>query len=188
MILKGTLPLSTKRLNLRKIKSDDYKSAFENIYSNFKIAEATITKKHVSSSETKSLFEYYEREYVNLYTYRWIVELNETKDIIGIIEIVPTKYSLFDVYEIGYCISEKYWNKGYATEAINEVIKFMFEQIEVKVIYAESPEENKASQKVLEKSNMKYEGLIRNRMIGNDGKGINLKSYSITKEDYKESG
>ena len=186
MILKGTIPLSTKRLNLRKIKLVDYECAYKNIYSNSKIADETITKKHVSPLETKSLFEYYEIEYINLYTYRWIIEEKETEEVIGIVEIIPSKYSIFDVYEVGYCISEKSWNKGYATEALNEVIKFMFEEIDVNVIYAESPENNKASQKVLEKVNMKYEGLIRNRMTDNKGQKVNLKSYSIIKEQYQK--
>ena len=187
MILKGTCPLSTERLNLRRIELNDYKSAYENIFSNYKIADATITKKHVSPLETKSLFEYYEREYINLYTYRWIIEKKDTKEVIGIIEILPSKYSIFDVYEIGYCISEKDWNNGYATESIKEVIKFMFEETDINVIYAESPEKNKASQKVLEKVNMKYESILRNRMIDKSGNKISLKSYSITKEDYKKS-
>ena len=37
MILKGTCPLSTERLNLRRIELNDYKSAYENIFSNYKI-------------------------------------------------------------------------------------------------------------------------------------------------------
>ena len=58
MILKGTLPLSTKRLNLRRIKISDYKEAYNNWYNNSKIAELTISKKHLSPEATKILFEY----------------------------------------------------------------------------------------------------------------------------------
>lgn len=182
MILKGTLPLSTKRLKLRKIKVDDYKQAYSNWYNSSKVAELTLSKKHLSPQETKNLFEYYEREYINLYTYRWIIELKETKEIIGIIEGVQNNYTKYNVLELGFCIGEKYWNKGYATEAIIEVIKFLFEEIEVETIYAECLDNNKGSNRVLQKANMNYEGKLIGRLIDNKGNRVNLNSYSIQKE------
>ena len=181
MILKGTLPLSTKRLNLRRIKIADYKEAFNNWYNNSKVAELTISKKHLSSSETKILFEHYEREYINLYTYRWIIELKETKELIGMIEAATNNYTKYNVLELGFCIGEKYWNNGYATEAITEVIKFLFEEIEVETIYAECLEDNEISKKVLQKCNMKYEGTLIGRLTDNNKKRVNLNSYSIQK-------
>lgn len=184
MILKGTLPLESKRLRLRRLTIRDYEEAFEKIYSSVNIAKKISANRHISPYETKQLFENYEREYINLYTYRWIIELKDTKELVGIIELKPTKYSENDVYEIGYCISEDNWNKGYATESLKEVIKFLFEIIEINVISAELLDNNYASARVLEKVNMKYEGILRNRIIDRNGNKRNLKIYSISKEEY----
>lgn len=179
MKLLGTIPLETKRLNLKRITIDDYNEAFTNVFNNSNIAKNTLSKKHVNPIETKNLFEYYEREYINLYTYRWKIELKETNELIGMIEANQNNYTKYDVLELGFCIGENYWNKGYATEAINEVIKFLFDEIDTKTIYAECFENNEACNKVLKKVNMIYEGTLQGRIIDTIGKSININSYSI---------
>lgn len=57
--------------------------------------------------------------------------------------------------EIGYGFVEKYWNKGYATESVGELIKWAFQTGEVETIIAETLLENDSSIRVLEKLHMK---------------------------------
>ncbi|PGM91874.1 GNAT family N-acetyltransferase [Bacillus cereus] len=57
--------------------------------------------------------------------------------------------------EIGYGFIEKYWNKGYATESVDELIKWAFQTGEVDTIIAETLLENGSSIRVLEKLHMK---------------------------------
>ena len=73
---------------------------------------------------------------------------------------------------------------GYATEALKAVIKFLFEECEAEVIFADHLSNNPASGKVMEKSGMKYEGRLRGRMIDKEGKRNDLLSYSIIKDEY----
>ena len=90
----------------------------------------------------------------------------------------------YSVCEIGYCYGENYWGKGYATEALKAVIKYLFEECEASVVYAEFMHNNPASGEVMKKSGMKYEGRLLKRIIDKDGITNDLLSYSITSEEY----
>ncbi|ANC20055.1 GNAT family N-acetyltransferase [Bacillus cereus] len=57
--------------------------------------------------------------------------------------------------EIGYGFIEKYWNQGYATEAVRGLIDWAFKTGEVETIIAETLLDNYSSMRVLEKLHMK---------------------------------
>ena len=181
----GTKKLETERLILRKIKVEDAKVAFSNWCSNEKVAKYTLWEKHKNIEETKKLFKIWEEEYSDLKTFRWIVELKDSHDLIGTIDVPSKKYMDFGALEIGYCYSEKYWNKGYGTEALKAVIKYLFEECDADIIFAEHLEENPASGKVMQKCGMIFEGKLRGRIVDKDGIRNDLLYYSITKDEYK---
>ena len=63
--------------------------------------------------------------------------------------------------EIGFILKKSAWGKGYATEACKRLLKFAFEVSPLEEIVAVIDAENVASRKVLEKSGLIYEGLVR---------------------------
>jgi len=180
----GTKELETNRLILRRIKIEDAEAAYKNWCSHDIVCKYTLWDKHNSVEETKELYKIWVKDYENLDTYRWIVELKDTHELIGTIDVASKKYLRFDTCEIGYCYGEAYWNKGYGTEALKAVIKFLFEEAEAEVIFAEHSILNPGSGKVMQKSGMKYEGIQRGRIIDKDGIRNDIVSYSITKEEY----
>lgn len=86
--------------------------------------------------------------------------------------------------EIGYVISTKNWGKGYGTEVANAVISFGFEQMELERIQARCFIDNIASQRVMEKVGMTYEGTLRKAMFVK-GKFQDIKIYSILREEFE---
>ncbi len=58
-------------------------------------------------------------------------------------------------------IAEKDWGKGYATEALNAVVKFCFENTELQRLWTDVDVRNVGSCRVLEKGGFTREGLIR---------------------------
>ncbi|MBQ1813133.1 MAG: GNAT family N-acetyltransferase [Bacilli bacterium] len=180
----GTKRLETERLILRKMKLEDAEAAYNNWCSHDKVCKYTLWNKHKNVEETKELYKMWVKDYDNLDTYRWIVELKDTHEVIGTIDVVSKKYLKFGSCEIGYCYGDKYWNNGYATEALKAVIKFLFEEADAEVIYAEHSTLNPGSGKVMQKSGMKFEGVQRSRIVDNDNIRNDLASYSITKEEY----
>jgi RimJ/RimL family protein N-acetyltransferase len=63
--------------------------------------------------------------------------------------------------EIGYILKRSAWGKGYATEATDRLLKFAFEETPLEELVATTDPENTASQRVLEKCGLLYEGMRR---------------------------
>lgn len=55
--------------------------------------------------------------------------------------------------QLGYWLSEVFWNLGYTSEAIEPVITFGLEKLNLDLIYASTKSDNTGSIKVLEKNN-----------------------------------
>lgn len=179
----GTRKLETERLILRRINNNDYVDAYNNWCNSSNVSKYVLWDKHNNIEETKELYSKWVEDYNDNKTFRWIVELKDNSEVIGTID-VGKKFINYGTCEIGYCYGEKYWNNGYATEVLKEVIRFLFEECEADTIFAEHLVNNIASGKVMENANMKYEGRLRSRVIDNDGIRNDLDVYSITKEGY----
>lgn len=184
MKLIGTQTLETKNLILRRLEIKDYKEAYNSWYKDKEVAKYSLWDEHKSSEFTRKLFEIWYKEYQNLDVYRWLIVLKETDEIIGIIDSQLNKFEDYGAFELGYSISKKYWNNNYMTETIKRVIKFFMEDVEANVVYAECMSDNIASERVMQKSGMTKEGILKNRVITKENRINDLISYSITKEDY----
>jgi len=66
--------------------------------------------------------------------------------------------------EVGYWIGVPYWGKGYATEAGRAVIRYGFETLALRRIFASCLTSNAASGRVLKKLGMQYEGCQRSHI------------------------
>lgn len=76
-----------------------------------------------------------------------------------------------DVYagtaELGYWIGEPFWGKGIATKAVELIIKYGFEQLGYRRIYAGTYAFNTGSMKVLEKNGFEKEGVFKKAVMKN---------------------
>jgi len=76
-----------------------------------------------------------------------------------------------DVYrlsaELGYWIGEPYWGLGIATRAVELITAYGFSRLGLVRIYSGVFEFNSASQRVLEKSGFKLEGVFEKSVIKN---------------------
>jgi [ribosomal protein S5]-alanine N-acetyltransferase len=83
--------------------------------------------------------------------------------------------------EMGYYISEDFWNKGIATMAVKAICKYVFENTDIIRIFAEPFSDNQASCKVLEKAGFKFEGTLRSNAIKNN-KILDMNMYALVKD------
>lgn len=181
----GTKELETERLLLRRFVIDDAQKMYDNWASNPNVSKYVMWETHKDVNETKTLLEEWVKSYESNETYKWVAEIKDTKEIIGSIDVVSKKLLKYGACEIGYCYGEPFWNKGYGTECLKAVIKYLFEECDAEVIYAKHLTQNPGSGKVMQKSGLKYEGTLRNRYVDPDGIRNDLLSYSITKNEYK---
>lgn len=68
--------------------------------------------------------------------------------LLGIIEVMDFNQKV-DMVTIGYFLAEPYWGKGIAAQAIQLVVKYLFETAEVNRIQAEVMPFNERSKRVL---------------------------------------
>ena len=89
------------------------------------------------------------------------------------------------VQEIGYAIIPNERGKGYCTEAVKIAVDYLFLSRPLVRIQAHTNVKNKASQRVLEKTGFKKEGIIRKRIFIR-GRWRDEFLYSILREEWKE--
>ena len=85
--------------------------------------------------------------------------------------------------EIGYWLGKSFWNKGYVSEALQKVLKFGFEELNLNKIYASHFLHNPASGKVLEKNGFVYEGTLCQEIFKNN-QFLDIKRYGFLKENF----
>ena len=91
--------------------------------------------------------------------YHWAIEYEER--MIGTIRLTLERSATGTV---GYGFSESEWGKGFATEAVNEILRYGFEELNLARIQAWVFAINTASVRVLEKAGFKYEGTLRQKV------------------------
>jgi [ribosomal protein S5]-alanine N-acetyltransferase len=94
----------------------------------------------------------------------WLVINKDDNTIIGDIGF-KGKPDSENIVEVGYGIVPAAQNKGFATEAVNEILKWAFSSDSVKKVVAECLIDNISSIKVLEKLNMKRIGIKDNMYL-----------------------
>ena len=120
-----------------------------------------------------------------LYFFR--MEDKNTKEYIGEIGYTVTKETLFGkMVDIGYFTKEKYWGKGYTTEALKKVIEFAFEKDNVYRISTGCIKENKGSEKVMIKCGMIKEAEHKEYQL-HENKLKDRVEYRLLKYEWKET-
>lgn len=91
-----------------------------------------------------------------------------------------------DVYrnsaELGYWLAEPYWGQGIATRSVQAIVRYAFEELGLKRIYAGVFETNPASARVLEKAGFKLEGRLR-KHVTKGGRMLDLLMFGLLEED-----
>jgi RimJ/RimL family protein N-acetyltransferase len=153
--------ISTDRLRLRWLTIADVPALFE-IF-----GDPTVCR-YWSRSPFSDLAEAaaYHREIVDLFEsrslFQWGIAEIESDHVIG----TCTLANLSDAHhraEIGFALAHKAWGRGYVTEAINALITFGFETLNLHRIEADVDPRNLRSIAVLERAGFQREGYLRER-------------------------
>lgn len=130
---------------------------------------------HKTLSDTNECINIVLNKFENSQVAPWGIEYKENGKFIGTIDFVWWKPN-HKIAEIGFVISQEYWRNGLTTEAAKKVIRFGFEKMDLIRIRARCFVENIASARVMEKTGMSFEGIIRKGMFVK-GKHQELKMY-----------
>ncbi|MEM6697030.1 MAG: GNAT family N-acetyltransferase [Bacteroidota bacterium] len=133
--------------------------------------------------ETKGVIAPWIAEYQNaeIGNYVFAIRLQENQQFIGLFGLNLASQK-FNSGEVWYKLHPYYWRKGYATEALNRVLDFGFEELKLHRIQAGCAVENIGSIKVLEKVGMTREGRKRKILPLKSGWSDNY-HYAILETD-----
>lgn len=176
----GTVTIKTPRLLLRKFSSYDAENSYKNWASDPK------TVRHVDCSDFDSLESV--KDFISNIilsyddmTYCFAVENLETGDVMGSIQLININ-DYTRKCEVGFLLGSKYWRQGFMTEGLCAVFEFAFQVLDMHRIEGFCTPENLASEKLMRKCKMAYEGLLRKVILINDNY-YDGKLFAILKED-----
>ena len=100
----------------------------------------------------------------------WAMILKDAQQLIGSIGIVPDpKRENPQVRMLGYWLDEAHWGKGYMAEAVQAILNYGFNELQLSLITANCYPHNKRSQQVLERNGFIYEGVLHQAELTYNG-------------------
>ncbi len=179
----NNMKLETKRLVIRNPKLSDAKDITKNI-NNLNISKWLLVvpypyKLKDAVSWIKGLKKKTKDEI------RFVIELKENKEVIGGMGIHHIN-KFQGKCDIGYWLGEKYWRQGYGSEALNEILKLIFNKLKLRRVEVEVFAKNPSSGKLFSKFGAQKEGYKRKAVkCKADGKIKDAIMYGLLKEDWK---
>lgn len=87
--------------------------------------------------------------------------------------------------EIGYYVDPEHWGNGYATEAVELLVQYAFEERRLHTLHADIVARNEASARVLEKVGFETEG-VRREAAFVDGEYVDVHNYGLVATDWRQ--
>ncbi|WP_410511532.1 GNAT family N-acetyltransferase [Paenibacillus sp. BR2-3] len=171
----------THRLFLRRLNLEDASDYFE-FASDPLVTTFTWWDNHKSLEDSVNYINQVIDKYNSQGAYHWGIVYKDTNKIIGRTGFVSID-ELHKRTEIGFALSNDFWNMGIITEATKPIIRYGFEELELNRIEGRCNFENLGSEKVMKKLGMTFEGILREQLKVK-GKFTDQKMYSILRREY----
>ncbi|WP_010676584.1 GNAT family N-acetyltransferase [Bacillus timonensis] len=170
--------LETERLGLREIVHSDAQGIYS-CFSNKDVTRYYGQDPITEIEQAEQFVEFFAKNYREKRGIRWAIEIKEEDGLIGTIgfNAWSPKHKRA---EIGYELHPEHWRKGFATEAIQKVVSYGFNELGLARIGAIVFLENEASNDLLSKLGFEKEGILRNYMYQN-GASYDTNVYSLLK-------
>jgi [ribosomal protein S5]-alanine N-acetyltransferase len=172
--------LSTPRLILRALHPADLDDLYT-YASDPEIDHFTPWMHYTSLNEAKENLQEFLAEYDHYGMGAWGIEHRADHRLIGITNF-SRPHPINRRVEMGYTIARAYWRQGYATEAVQALIQFGFEKMNLVRIEAVVLPEHLASARVLQKAGMQFEGVLRSYQVWR-GQPRDLHMYAVVRSE-----
>ena len=179
---EGMKELVTDRLILREWKEEDSKDLYEYAKSEL-VGPNAGWLPHKSEEDSKKIIKMFIEG-----NEAYAIVLKSENKVIGSIGLHDSKPndSLSDLRqsEIGYVLNPKYWGKEIVPEAVNRVLRYGFEELDLDLIWCGHFDFNHNSKRVNEKCGFKYQFSKDELLKVIDNKEVRVLYYNIRKADY----
>jgi len=173
--------LETQRLRLRRFEQRDLEAGFA-WASDEEVTRYVYWPAHRTLNDTQNFLNSCFREYSQKGVGPWAMVLKDSGEQIGncsfgLIHAADSRI------EIAYFLARHHWGKGLACEAVTELLRFGFEDLQANRMEARCMIANTASERVMQKAGMTYEGILR-EFVHAKGKFHDLKVYSVLRHEW----
>ena len=160
--------IETKRLLLRPFRQDDLQDFYE--YASMEgVGEMAGWKHHETIEESQEILDRFIAE-----DKTFAIVFKETGKVIGSLGIEKygreetlTEFESYHGREIGYVLSKDYWGKGIMPEAVNAVVDYLFNDLDLDFLTCGYYDFNSQSKRVQEKCGFKpYRKLNMDTRLG----------------------
>lgn len=173
--------LESSRLRLERITLDNALDIFT-YAADAEVSRYTSWEQHRTIEDAHSFINFTMQKYESNQPSDWGIIEKATNKLIGACGWVYINENHRRA-EFGYVLSRDYWNQGFMSEAAARILQFGFNELDLNRMEARCFAENTASERVMQKSGMQYEGLLREQMIVK-GRNVDIKMYAILKKDW----
>ncbi|HEY3517915.1 MAG TPA: GNAT family N-acetyltransferase [Gammaproteobacteria bacterium] len=152
--------MDLQRLRLRRPRLSDAPAIFE-YASDPEVARYTDWPISASIESVTERLRLREAEWSSGEEFHWVVTLPPEDRAIGAIACTIAGHTA----EFGFLLARGFWRNGYATEAARAIVAWVFSVPSVWRLAATCDIDNRASARVLEKTGLTREGILRRAII-----------------------
>jgi len=174
--------LETDRLVLRQMKADDDRAVYE-IRNDYQVTKYNIGDAYTDIRQAQTLIRNIQTEFDNEKTMRWGIVVKPQNKVIGMVG-----YNYWDQLDhrasIGFDLRQDHWRRGIMSEAVQEVLRFGFEDMRLNRVEADASIYNVGSITLLRKVGFLQEGVQREQYY-EDGNYHDLILFALLKREWQ---
>ena len=179
---QGTKTIHTARCTLRPLAVADAEAMYQNWASDAAVTRYVTWLTHESVQDTRLLLEDWTQKYItDPAYYNWGIVRNEDGVLMGTVGAMPPERSAY--FEPGYCLGTAFWAQGYASEALDAVVEYLFHTVGMDTLFCCHAIKNPASGHVMQKIGFVYTHDATYSKI-NGSEIFPCRCYLLTKENY----
>lgn len=177
-----TPAFETERLLLRRFSAADEADVFR-YCRDPEVARLTSWEPHQSLDDTRRFLGWAQARYDEAIGGPWAMALRETGEVVGAIGLTVVWPHLRG--EVGYWLGRPLWRQGLTTEAGRAILRYSFDDLGLNRIEARCEVGNDASERVMQKLGMTFEGVLRQQIIAK-GRFRDMKLYSLLRTEWRD--
>lgn len=149
----GTAEIWTEHLVLRRYRPDDAAQLYQYLGTDPEMYKYSGWNSYATPEMTRDTVQHFIESYDNEHSYSWVIDANGDDVVAGTIGAYDFDD---DQIEVGFSICRGWQGRGFATEALKEVLKYLTENEGISRVTAWCAADNAGSRRVLEKSGMQF--------------------------------
>jgi len=151
--------IKNKRFILRRLKMSDAESIVK--YANDKLVAKNLARlpHPYTIGDARAWLKKKQNQYKQKNPTEFVFAIEIENEAVGSIGF--NNITVGHKAEMGYWIGRKYWGKGLMTEVVKNASRYAFKVFKLRRLQTYTYPSNKASKRVLEKNNFKFEGVLK---------------------------